>query len=141
MAYLWLKALHIIAVISWMAALLYLPRLFVYHSDNSTNEQSSDMLKVMERRLVKAIMVPAGVATWIFGLVLAGISGVYIEYWFLLKFVMVLLMTGLHFYLIHCKNCFAQDQNHHSARFFRILNEVPTLLMIAIVLLVILKPI
>ena len=139
--FLWIKAVHVIAVISWMAGLLYLPRLFVYHADVAVGSETSELFKVMERRLLKAIMVPAAVVTWILGLTLAVNGGVYLELWFQIKAVLVIGMTAVHLVLTHHKNRFAQDANRHPAKFFRILNEVPTLLMIAIVALVIVKPI
>ena len=141
MTYLWIKALHVIAVISWMAGLLYLPRLFVYHADAKAGSETSELFKVMERRLVKAIMVPAAFVTWGLGLTLAIKGGLYLEIWFQVKAVLVVAMTLTHLKLVHHKNLFSQDANTHPARYFRILNEVPTLLMIAIVILVILKPI
>ena len=139
--FLWIKAFHVIAVISWMAGLLYLPRLFVYHSSLEIGSQASELLKIMERRLVKAIMVPAAFVTWGLGLTLVLVSGVYDELWFQLKAILVIAMTLVHLRLVFHKNLFAQDANTYSSKYFRILNEVPTLLMIGIILLVILKPI
>ena len=141
MFYLWIKAVHVMAVISWMAGLFYLPRLFVYHADAVPGSESSELFKVMERRLLRAIMVPAAVVTWVLGLSMAVISGLYGEWWLQLKFLLVIAMTGVHLRLAYHQRQFAQDHNQHSSRYFRILNEVPTLLMMAIVILVILKPI
>lgn len=139
--FLWIKAFHVIAVISWMAGLLYLPRLFVYHSTLEIGSDASELLKIMERRLVKAIMVPAAFVTWGLGLTLVAVSGVYDEMWFQIKALLVIAMTLVHLRLVFHKNRFAQDANGHSSKYFRVLNEVPTLLMIGIVLLVIIKPI
>ena len=141
MGYLWLKVVHIVAVLSWMAGLLYLPRLFVYHAGVTVGSETSELFKIMERRLVKAIMVPAAVVTWAMGIAMAVSGGIYTELWFQIKAVLVVALTATHFRLVHHKNCFAEDRNLHSARFFRILNEVPTLLMIGIVALAVLKPI
>ena len=138
--YLTVKAIHVIAVISWMAGLLYLPRLFVYHAGVPTGSETGETFKIMERRLVNAIMTPAAIATWIMGLILATSGGLFQEGWFQVKFVLILMMTGVHFYLMRLQAAFAQDKNRHTPRFYRILNEVPTLLMIAIVVLVVTKP-
>ncbi len=138
--YLILKSIHIIAVISWMAGLFYLPRLFVYHASAEKGSELSETLKIMERRLVKAIMVPAMIVTWVMGLGMAFSNDLFSLVWFDIKFLLVLAMTAVQFLLIHYKNRFARDENIHSHRFYRILNEVPTLLMIVIVPLVILKP-
>lgn len=138
--YLWLKALHVIAVISWMAGLLYLPRLFVYHSQVEPQSAASEQFKIMERRLLKAIMVPAMVVAWVVGLTLAVSGGLFQEGWFHVKLAFVVSMTIAHFLMTKWKNDFAADRNHRPQRFFRIANEVPTLLMIGIVILVIVKP-
>lgn len=138
--YLILKSIHIIAVISWMAGLFYLPRLFVYHASAEKGSELSETLKIMERRLVKAIMIPAMTITWVMGLGMAFSNDLFSLVWFDIKFLLVIAMTAVQFLLIHYKNCFARDENIHSHRFYRILNEVPTLLMIIIVPLVILKP-
>ena len=135
-----LKALHIVAVIAWMAGMLYLPRLFVYHADVPVGSSRSEMLKVMERRLLKAIINPAMAATWILGLALAWISGFYLSPWLWLKFALVLGLSGLHGHLAKAVRLFAEDRNEHSSRYWRIVNEVPMALMIGIVLLVVLKP-
>ena len=140
--YLWLKALHIISVIAWMVGLLYLPRLFVYHCDAPAGSLSSETFKVMERRLYWAIMTPAMLATWLFGLGLLASSPVvdWSSVWVNLKLFLVVIMTGLHGIMARWQRDFAGDANRHSARFYRISNEVPTVLMIAIVLTVTIKP-
>ncbi|MGE5503638.1 MAG: protoporphyrinogen oxidase HemJ [Actinomycetota bacterium] len=138
-AYLWVKAFHVIAVISWMAGLLYLPRLFVYHADAPKAGQPSETFKVMERRLVKAIMTPAAVMAWTLGLVMAVDGGLFAVHWFHAKLLLVVLLTACHVFLVRCKNDFAEDRNRRSQKFYRVLNEVPTLLMIGIVILVITK--
>ncbi len=138
-AYLWLKALHVIAVISWMAGLLYLPRLFVYHTQVAKRSEASELFKVMERRLVKAIMTPAAVVAWAVGLVMAVDGGLFAAHWFHAKLLLVVLLTVSHVFLMRCKDDFAADRNRRSQKFFRMVNEVPTLLMIGIVILVMTK--
>ena len=138
--YLWIKALHIIAVISWMAGRLYLPRLFVYHAGAKPGSEQSETFKVMERRLLKFIMMPAMIVTWLAGIVLM-LQGQWLgASWFHVKFVLVLAMTILHGLFSHWANEFSYDRNRHSQKFFRIVNEIPTVLMIAIVVLAIVKP-
>jgi putative membrane protein len=138
--YLWIKALHIIAVISWMAGLLYLPRLFVYHAGTATGSEQSETFKAMERRLLNFIMVPAMAVTWIAGIVLA-LQGQFLgATWFHIKFALVVAMTILHGLFGHWANEFAHDRNRHTGKFFRIINEIPTVLMIAIVILATVKP-
>jgi putative membrane protein len=139
-AYPWLKGLHVVAVIAWMAGMLYLPRLFVYHCMAAIGSVQSETFKVMERRLLRAIINPAMFATWALGLWLVWWSGYYRSGWFEAKFVLVLLMSGLHGLFARWVRHFGADQNRHPARFYRIINEVPTLLMIAIVLLAVVKP-
>jgi protoporphyrinogen IX oxidase len=139
-AYLWVKALHVIAVISWMAGLLYLPRLFVYHTTVTAGSATSETFKIMERRLVKAIMTPAMVLAWVLGLAMAVDGGLFRQPWFHGKLLAVVGLTASHLFLVRCKTAFAEDRNRYSQKFFRVLNEVPTLLMIAIVILVIVKP-
>ncbi|CAA7622827.1 conserved membrane hypothetical protein [Magnetospirillum sp. LM-5] len=138
--YLWLKALHVIAVISWMAGLLYLPRLFVYHCEVEIGSATSELFKVMERRLLKAIMMPAAIVAWVAGLIMAGVGGLFHDGWFHVKLTLVIGMTIAHHMMTRWKNDFAADRNSRPQKFFRIANEVPTLLMIAIVILVIVKP-
>ncbi|ODT06730.1 MAG: TIGR00701 family protein [Mesorhizobium sp. SCN 65-20] len=138
--YLWAKAIHVIAVISWMAGMLYLPRLFVYHAEAEKGSVQSETFKVMERRLLRAIINPAMTVTWVFGLWLAwkgfGFSGG----WLHAKIAAVLLMSGVHGYLSASVRRFAEDRNEKPSRHWRIVNEIPTVLMIAIVILVVVKP-
>ena len=139
---LWVKALHIISIIAWMAGLLYLPRLFVYHCDAEHGSKQSDTFIVMERRLLKAIMTPAMIASWLFGLWLAfGYQLVAADdIWAWVKGAMIVGLTGVHHYLARCQKRFAVGENQHSSRFYRFFNEVPTLMMIVIVIMVVVKP-
>ena len=136
--FLWIKAIHIISVITWMAGLLYLPRLFVYHSDKEIKQNTSNTFKVMERKLYRFIMNPSVALVWITGLILFYYSG--IENWLLVKIAFVILMTFFHIFLGQCLRDFFADTNKYSSRFFRIINEVPTIIMIIIVFLVVLQP-
>jgi len=138
--YPWLKALHIISVIAWMAGMLYLPRLFVYHSEVAAGSAESERFKTMERRLLRAIINPAMIATWIFGLLLAEALQAWGELWFQIKFALLIAMSAMHGFLARWRKDFAADRNRHSGRFYRLMNEVPTLLMIGIVILVAVKP-
>ncbi len=138
--YLWLKALHVIAVISWMAGMLYLPRLFVYHCDAESGSKQSETFKVMERRLLTIIINPAMVVTWATGLWLAWDGGWFQVGWFQAKFVLVLALSAIHGVFSRWVRDFAADRNTRPGRFYRLMNEVPTLLMIAIVVLAIVKP-
>jgi putative membrane protein len=141
--YLWLKALHIIAVISWMAGMLYLPRLFVYHCDAEPGSKQSETFKVMERRLLKAIINPAMIATWLLGLWLIWLMGkdAFLQAgWLQAKLALVIAMSGLHGFLVRWVKDFAADRNRHTGKFYRIVNEIPTVLMIFIVLLATVKP-
>ena len=138
--YSWLKALHVIAVISWMAGMLYLPRLFVYHCDAPVGSQQSETFKVMERRLLKAIINPAMTVAWILGLWLAWYGFGFRGGWLHAKIALVLAMSALHGQLVRYVKDFAADRNTRSAKFYRIINEVPTALMIGIVILVIVRP-
>jgi protoporphyrinogen IX oxidase len=138
--YLWLKALHIIAVISWMAGMLYLPRLFVYHADAVAGSEQSETFKVMERRLLKFIMTPAMIVTWLVGIVLVLEGQWFGASWFLIKLVLVLAMTILHGLFTQWVRDFAFDRNPRAPKFYRIVNEIPTVLMIVIVLLATVKP-
>jgi len=140
MLYLWLKALHVVAVIAWMAGLLYLPRLFVYHCAAQAGSVQSETFKVMERRLLKAIMNPAMAAVWLLGVVLVWQGGWLTSGWLLAKLALVLGLSAVHGILARQVKIFAADKNTRPARYFRILNEVPTLLMIGIVILVVVKP-
>lgn len=138
--YEWVKALHIISIIAWMAGLLYLPRLMVYHVDAKEGSETSETFKVMERRLLKAIMTPAMIASWIFGLWLMILIEGWSEPWFHVKLLLVVALSAMHGYQARWVRAFAKDQNTHSGRFFRIWNEAPTLAMIAIVIIVVVKP-
>lgn len=140
MLYEWIKALHIIAVIAWMAGMLYLPRLMVYHCAAEIGSVQSETFKVMERRLLKAIINPAMIVTWLAGLWLVYEGGWYKAGWFHAKFALVLAMSAMHGFLVRWVREFAEDRNTRPARFYRIANEVPTLLLIAIVILVVVKP-
>ncbi|WP_321345635.1 protoporphyrinogen oxidase HemJ [Breoghania sp.] len=137
---LWIKAIHIMAVISWMAGLFYLPRLMVYHVQAEPGSDKSETFKIMERRLYKAIMVPAMVVAWICGLVLAVEWDYFSEGWFHAKLLFVVILTVFNFMLGKRLKEFADDRNQYSERYFRIINEIPTLIMIAVVILVILRP-
>jgi putative membrane protein len=143
--YEWIKALHIIAVIAWMAGMLYLPRLFVYHCAAETGSVKSETFKVMEQRLLRGIINPAMIATWVLGLWLAWLGpdsryGWFASSWLWAKIILVLALSAVHGLLARWRKDFAQDRNRHSQKFYRIINEVPTVLMILIVLLVVLKP-
>jgi len=138
--YLWIKALHVIAVISWMAGMLYLPRLFVYHCEAEIGSKQSETFKVMERRLLKAIINPAIIVAWLAGLYLAWDGGWFTHPWFHVKLTAAVVLSGVHGYFSRWQKAFAADRNQHSQKFFRIINEVPTVLMILIVIMVIVKP-
>ena len=138
--YLWLKALHVVAVISWMAGMVYLPRLFVYHADALSGGDADGTFKVMERRLLKVIMTPAMLISWVLGLWLAWSAGYFAEAWFIGKLFAVTGMTAMHMYLAKAVKRFASGQNTVSSGRWRLLNEIPTVLMIAAVVLVIVKP-
>ena len=141
-SYLLFKSLHLIAVISWMAGLLYLPRIFVYHSENS-NEIISSVFKTMERKLFYFIMTPAMILSWLFGLILIHEIGFHelANLWLQLKLILVILLTAYHFYLGLLVNQFKLDQNKKTSKYYRYINEIPTLLLILIVFLVVFKPI
>jgi len=141
-AYPWIKALHIVSVISWMAAMLYLPRLFVYHTAAEIGSAQSETFKVMERRLARGIMLPAMIATLLFGGLLLATPGVvdFHQGWLHAKLGLVLGMLVLQHFFGAWRRAFAEDRNRHSARFYRMINEVPTVAMIAIVILVVVKP-
>ena len=138
--YLWLKALHIIAIIAWMAGMLYLPRLFVYHVSVPRGSPASETFKVMERRLLKAIINPSMVVVFITGPLLAYMGDFWMDPWLHIKFVLALGLGGIHGYLARYVRLFGEDANTRPAVFFRVLNEAPTVLMVLIVLLVVLKP-
>jgi protoporphyrinogen IX oxidase len=140
--YLWIKAFHIVAVIAWMAGMLYLPRLFVYHADVAPNSPESAKFKIMERRLLKAIVNPAMIATWLLGLTLVATpaSGGFAQGWLHAKLVLVLGLSALHGIFVRWLREFANDANRHTQRFYRVWNEVPAVLMVFIVILVVVKP-
>ena len=138
--YEWIKALHVIAVISWMAGMLYLPRLFVYHCEAEIGSRQSETFKLMERRLLKAIINPAMIVTWLAGLYLAWSGHWFSAPWLHAKLLLVVLLWAVHGFFSRCVKDFAADHNTRSQKFYRIINEVPTILMIAIVILVVVKP-
>jgi putative membrane protein len=138
--YEWIKALHMIAVIAWMAGMLYLPRLFVYHCDAEIGSKQSETFKMMEHRLLKAIVNPAMAVTWLAGLYLAWAGHWLSAGWLHWKLLLVIAMSGMHGFLARCVKDFAADRNRRSQRFYRFINEVPTVLMIVIVILVVVKP-
>ncbi len=138
--YLWIKALHIISIIAWLAGLLYLPRLFVYHTDAEPGSAQSETFKVMERRLLRAIMNPAMIASFVFGGLLLAILNDWSQGWLHLKLVAVLILAGLHGQMAKWRREFAEDRNTRPAKFYRIMNEAPTVLMIVIVIMAVVKP-
>jgi putative membrane protein len=138
--YEWIKALHVIAVIAWMAGMLYLPRLFVYHCEAEAGSRQSETFKVMERRLLRAIMNPAMIAAWLLGLWLVYAGGWHAFHWLQAKVVLVLLLSAIHGFLARWVGQFAADRNQHSQKFYRIINEIPAALMIGIVILAVVKP-
>jgi len=138
--YEWVKALHAISIIAWMAGLLYLPRLYVYHCQVALGSEQSELFKVMERRLLRAIMNPAMIASWIFGLWLMVLIEAWTQPWFHAKLLAVVIMTGAHMAMAKWRKDFEADRNARGHKFYRIANEVPTLLMVAVVILVIVKP-
>ena len=142
-SYLLFKSLHLIAVISWMAGLLYLPRIFVYHVENKDKKEATDIFEVMEKRLFFYIMRPAMILTWIFGLILIYLNGIEIfsQLWMQIKIALVILLSGYNDYLGKCLVSLKNNSNTRSAKFFRIINEIPTVMLIFIIFLVIFKPI
>ena len=141
MLYEWIKALHVISIIAWMAGLLYLPRLFVYHCEAPAGSKTSETFKVMERRLLRAIMNPAMIAAYVFGIAMIVLTPEWMKQgWLHAKLLFVLLLTVSHMMMARWRRDFAEDRNTRPQRFFRIANEVPTLLMIGIVIFVIVKP-
>ena len=141
--YLLFKSLHLISVISWMAGLLYLPRIFVYHAETINNDGKKETFKLMEGRLFFYIMNPAMILSWLFGILLIHSIGFenFGQLWFQLKLGLVLLLTSYHFFLLQCLKNFIIDNSKYSPKFFRIINEVPTLLLISIIFIVVFKPI
>ena len=142
-SYLLFKSLHLIAVVSWMAGLLYLPRIFVYHVENNEKKEATDIFEVMEKKLFYYIMRPAMIFTWVFGLVLIYLNGVEIfsQLWIQIKIVLVILLSAYNYYLGKCFVSLKNNSNTRSSKFFRIINEVPTIMLIFIIFLVIFKPI
>ena len=142
-SYLLFKSLHLIAVISWMAGLLYLPRIFVYHVENKEKKEATDIFEVMEKKLFYYIMRPAMIFTWIFGLVLIYLNGVEIisQFWIQIKIILVILLSAYNDYLGKCLVSLKNNSNTRTSKFFRIINEVPTVMLVFIVFLVIFKPI
>ena len=143
--YLLFKSIHLIAVVSWMAGLLYLPRLFVYHSESILNKKSEDLIstfKVMERRLFIYIMNPAMIVSWIFGVLLIYSIGLenFNSLWLKMKLLLVILLTVYHFFLFYCLKKFTEDIDSYSSKFYRIINEIPTILLILVILVVVFKP-
>jgi protoporphyrinogen IX oxidase len=143
-SYPWIKALHVLAVVSWMAGLLYLPRLFVYHAERAApGSEMAETFKVMERRLLRGIMLPASIATWVFGLALAFTPGLVSwnsDGWIYIKLAAVLVLTWFHHWLARRRKDFAADRNTVSGRTYRLMNELPTLALVIIVVMVIVKP-
>jgi putative membrane protein len=137
---LWIKAFHIVSVIAWMAAMLYLPRLFVYHADSAIGSEKSETFKIMERRLLRGIATPAMIATFAFGIWLATLMGAWRDGWLHVKLVLVLGLAAYHGFMARWAGDFARDRNRHSARFFRVANELPALAILAIVVLAVVKP-
>ena len=140
--YLLFKSIHLIMVISWMAGLLYLPRLFVYHVEKLDNKKTSETFKIMEKRLMLYIMNPAMILSWIFGilLIISNDSEIYFTFWLQAKLLLVILLTIYHLFLIYYLKKFALDKNEKSAKFFRIINEIPTVLLILIIFVIVYKP-
>ncbi len=139
-SFLWIKVLHIVAMVAWMAGMLYLPRLFVYHAGAATDSDQARTFVVMERRLMRMIMLPALLVTWASGLALAVQAGFLGQGWLHGKLLLVMVLTALHGYFGRVRKDFAQGENHRSATFYRIANEIPTLLLVGIVILVVVKP-
>ena len=137
---LWIKTLHVIAVITWMAGIFYLPRLFVYHAAATSDSEVSETFKIMERRLLRTIMNPSMIAAWVFGVWAAVLGGYFAQGWLHAKLLLVIAMTVFHGALARWRRAFETDENTHSERFFRIANEVPTVLIISIVILAVVRP-
>ena len=136
----WFLALHIIAVIAFMAGMLYLPRLFIYHTGTQPGSEASEIFKVMETKLLKIIINPSMIAVWILGPLLAWLTGTYLDTWLHIKFALVIALSGLHGFNVRAWRGFQADRRDHTARFYRMINEVPALLMVLIVILVVVKP-
>ena len=142
-SYLLFKSLHLIAVISWMAGLLYLPRIFVYHVENNEKKQATDIFEIMEKKLYFYIMRPAMILTWLFGIILIYINGVEIlsQTWMQIKIILIILLSVFHEYLGRCLNSLKNNTNTRSTKYFRTINEIPTIILILVVFIVIFKPI
>ena len=142
-SYLLFKSLHLISVVAWMAGLLYLPRIFVYHVENNEKKQATDIFEVMEKRLYFYIMKPAMILTWLFGIILVYLNGleIFSQLWIQLKFVLVILLSIYHEYLGKCLYLLKNNTNTRSAKYYRVINEIPTIILILIVFIVIFKPI
>ena len=139
--YLWIKAAHVLAIIAWMAGLLYLPRLFVYHAGAAPGSETSETFKVMERRLLRGIMNPAMIAAWVLGGTMVAVNPALLHQgWLHGKLALVVVLTAAHMLMARWRRGFAEDRNTRSAGFYRVANEVPTLLMIGIVILVVVQP-
>jgi putative membrane protein len=134
------KVIHIVAMVAWMAGIFYLPRLFVYHAEAGPGTPQSETFKVMERRLLRGIMFPSMILTWLAGIGLATVAGLWLQGWLGAKLALVVLLTGYHFWLARQSRAFTADQNRVPARTYRILNEIPVLVLTAIVILVVVKP-
>lgn len=139
-AYLWIKAVHLISVIAWMAGMFYLPRLFVYHCDAEKGSVQSETFKVMEKRLLRVIVNPAMISSWVFGLLLIYMLYPIAGYWIWVKLAAAVAMSGVHGHFAKAVRLFAEDRNEKSPRYWRMMNEAPTLLMILIVVMVIVRP-
>ena len=139
-AYLWIKALHIISVVAWMAGMLYLPRLFVYHAEAESGSAQSETFKIMERRLLRGIVNPAMIASFVFGGLLLAILNDWSSGWLYVKLISVLGLVGLHGMIARWRREFAEDRNRRPARFYRLINEVPAVLMVVIVIMAVVKP-
>jgi putative membrane protein len=138
---LWIKAFHVIAMVAWMAGMFYLPRLFVYHSKAAAGSSESETFKVMEAKLMRIIMMPAVTLTWLLGGAMLALNPALLHQpWMMVKLTFVIIMTGMHFAMVGWRKAFAQDRNRHTERFFRMMNEVPTLALIVIVIMVIVRP-
>jgi len=142
-SYLLFKSLHLIAVISWMAGLLYLPRIFVYHVENNEKKQATDIFEIMEKKLYFYIMRPAMILTWLFGIILIYINGIetLFQAWMQIKIILIILLSVFHEYLGRCLYSLKNNTNTRSAKYFRIINEIPTIILILVVFIVIFKPI
>lgn len=138
--YEWVKVCHIVSVISWMAAMFYMPRLFIYHSDSLAGSEQSETFKIMERRLLRGIMTPAMIATWVFGIWLMVLTTAWQEGWFVTKFFLVVLLSAYHGVCVKWWKELLVDERKRGAKFFRLVNEIPVVLMILVVILVVVKP-